>query len=329
MGIDSTNLRAIRATHGHENASLVPAVQQNRGVDSGGFGGGVLRLDWKGVDALPGLAPQLVLKGELLARGYGIGAVAQVAAEVTAWRGIGAYTFLGATTPKSYVLNWVKQEFVRANPRPADESTWNVELHLPMSPMIIEGLEDFRQGSDLSLQVDTTVILVHRGQPLVGEDRSQRDFHPTRTAQDQIAVRQQDWARVLERWGCGMGISIVVPNTAIEPDHQRAEVVKHLRKARQKIDGGDYVGAFTEARMALEILRRIDLVQRPLPNNPKDRNVAQRVGAVVDALFGLASAPLHTELQVGDFVPRRADAVSVVAATASIAQRVFAALDAP
>jgi hypothetical protein len=31
------------------------------------------------------LAPRLVLKGELVAKGYGVGAVVQIVADVTAW----------------------------------------------------------------------------------------------------------------------------------------------------------------------------------------------------------------------------------------------------
>lgn len=293
-------------------------------MDSGLFGDGSLRLDWTGVDGRPGLAPQLVIKGKLVARGYGLGAVVQVGTEVTAWDVVGTYSFLGTTTPKSYVLNWAKQESVQLNPCPRDETAWDVELWLSMTPTIIEGLEELRQGRDFSLQLDTTVLLVDGGEPVTPRAHA---THPTRTAQDRIAVTQHDWGIVLERWGRGVGIPVLVPIAAAEPDPERSEVVRHLRQARQKVDSGDYVGSFAETRMALEVLRRLDAVERPLPKEAPARDVPQRVGAVVDALFSLASAPLHTDPQVRSFAPRRADAVAVVAASASIAQQIFAELD--
>lgn len=37
-----------------------------------------------GIDGRAGLAPQLVLKGKLIAKGYGVGAVVQIMADVTA-----------------------------------------------------------------------------------------------------------------------------------------------------------------------------------------------------------------------------------------------------
>lgn len=63
-----------------------------------------------------GMSPQLVLKGKLIARGYGIGAVVQVTAEVTAWEITGTYALLGTTNQKAYVLSWAEQQYVHPNP---------------------------------------------------------------------------------------------------------------------------------------------------------------------------------------------------------------------
>lgn len=134
-------------------------------MDSGLFGDGSIRLTWSSVDARPGLAPQLVLRGTLVAKGYGVGAVVQITVEVTAWDIAGVHAFLGATTPRSWVLNWVKQQPVLPNPAPVDETTCPVEAWLPMSPSMIEGLEERRQGKDFSLTLDTTVLLVDGGDP--------------------------------------------------------------------------------------------------------------------------------------------------------------------
>lgn len=134
-------------------------------MDSGLFGDGSLRLDWTGIDGRPGLAPQLVLKGKLIAKGYVIGAVVQIMSDVTAADIACADAFLGTTSPRSWVLNWVKQGPTQSNPIPPDETTLNIELWLQMSPSVIEGLEEWRQGKDFSLRLDTTVLLVDGGEP--------------------------------------------------------------------------------------------------------------------------------------------------------------------
>lgn len=296
-------------------------------MDSGLFGEGSIRLDWTGVDARPGLAPQLVVRGKLVAKGYGIGAVVQITVEVTAWDIAGTYAFMGTTVPRSWVLNWVKQQYVQPNPTPVDETTWDVEVCLPMSPSIIEGLEERRQGKDFSLQLDTTVLLIDGGESTGPRIQAYYATHPTRTAQDRLPVTQHDWGTVLERWGRGFGITVIVPIVAGEPNPQRAEVIRHLKEARQRIDGGDYPVSFAESRKALELLRKLSPAVTPLPKDAKERDPLQRVHAVIDALFNLASASLHTDTPIKDFVPMRADAVAVVAGTASIAQQVFARLD--
>lgn len=291
-------------------------------MDSGLFGEGSIRLDWTGVDGLPGLAPQLILNGTLVANGYGVGAVVQITAEVTAWNISDTYAFLGTTGPKAYALN-------QLHPPPTDETHWDVRLKLPMSPSAIEGLEERRQGKNFSLQIETALLLVNGGEPTGARTKAHYATHPTRTSQDQLHVKQADWAMVLERWGRGVGILVLVPLTALEPSEERAEVIRHLRDARQKIDGADYQGSLTDSRKALELLRALSPVTLQIPINQKDRDPIQRIHAVIEALFGLASATLHTDPPVNNFVPMRADAVSVAAGTASVAQQVFAWLDKP
>jgi hypothetical protein len=251
----------------------------------------------------------------------------QVTAEVTAWGIVNTYAFLGTTEPRTYVLTWVKQRYGQLNPAPEDETTWDVEPKLPMPPSVIEGLEDRRQGKDFSLQLDTTVLLVDGGESKGPRTQAYYATHPTRTAQDRLPITQSDWAKVLERWEQGVGIPVLVPIAATEPNADRAEVVLHVREARQKIDDADYQGSFAETRKALELLRGLSRAATPLPKDPKERDPLQRIHTVIEALFSLASAPLHTDPPIEDFVPMRADAVSVVAATASSAQQVFAWLD--
>lgn len=139
-------------------------------------------------------------------------------------------------------------------------------------------------------------------------------------------MSQHDWGQVLERWERGVGIPIVLPLAAVETSTERAEIVRHLKDARQKIDGADYAGSFAGSRKALELLRALSLATTPVPKEAKDRDVLQRIHAVIDALFGLASASPHVDGPIKDFQPMRADAVALAGATASVAQEVFAHL---
>ncbi|MGO9658800.1 MAG: hypothetical protein ACLP7F_10660 [Acidimicrobiales bacterium] len=302
----------------------VPEVNHKEStMNTGHFGEGTISLDWTGVEGYPGLLPRLVIVGKLVARGYGVGAVVQVSADVTAWDIVGTYAFLGTTTAVPFVLNWVKQQFVQPNPAPEDETTWDVRLYLPMSPSLIEGLEARRAGKEFSLTIDATVLLIDGGEPKGPRPRAYYATHPTRTAQDRLRVTQQDWVSVLEQWERGLGIPILLPLAVTEPDPARADVVRHVKDARQKIDGADYAGSFASSRKALELLRSLSPVALPIPKDPKDRDYAQRLHAVIDSLFSLASASPHADGRVKDFDPSRADALALAGATASVAQDVF------
>lgn len=297
-------------------------------MNSGLFGEGSLALGWLSVDGIAGLRPRLAIKGQLIAKGYGIGSVVSISADVSAWEIEGSHAHLGATSPRSYVLNWVKQQWVQENPPPPDETIWETEIHLPLDTAVIEGLEERRQGKEFYLQVDTTILMVDRGIPLVApaDPPVHYQVHPTMTYQDRLRITQNDWNEVLSRWDRGVNIPILVPLPELHPDQSRAAVVRHLRYALQKIDGSDYSGSIAESRKALELLRKLSPATTPLPKNPQDRNAMQRIHAIIDALFGLASAPAHVDDVVADFQPIRADAVSIAASTAAIAQEIFAHL---
>jgi hypothetical protein len=295
-------------------------------MNSGLFGDGSISLEWIGIEGLSGLQPRLVLVGKLLAKGYGVGAVVQVTADVTAWEITGTYAFLGTASQQPYVLNWVKQQYVQLNPPPVDETAWDVRLPVLISPSVIEGLEERRQGKDFSVQIDTTMLLIDGGEPKGPRTETYYGTHPTRTSQDTIRVSQGDWSKVLERWERGVGIPIMLPLAATDPSPSRAEIVRHIKDARQKIDGADYVGSFASSRKALELLRGLSPARTPLPKDAKDRDVTQRIHVIIDALFSLASASAHVDDPIKEFEPTRSDAVALAGATASVTQRVFADL---
>ena len=142
----------------------VTLLWEYREMETAHFGDGVISLVWSGVEGEPGLQPRLVLIGKLTARDFGLGAVAQVSAEVTALDIVGTYAYLGAATPQSFPLMWVRMEVGQANPRPQSERSFDVRLMLPLTPTAIEQLEQRRGGKNFTLQVDVTVLLIDRGE---------------------------------------------------------------------------------------------------------------------------------------------------------------------
>jgi hypothetical protein len=294
------------------------------------FGEGTLAIGYEGVEGQSGLQPRLILKANLVAKGYGIGAVVQITADVTACNLAvgGNYELLGTSLAMPYVLNWVKQTMSQPNPPPPNETIWSLRLPLPLDAAVIEGLEERRQGKDFSLQIDTQVLMVDRGISLGGttsKDPVHYEIHPILKWQEMLFVTQADWAEVLHRWERGVSIPLVVPLPEAHPGEVRSELVQYLRKARQKIDSADYSGSIAESRKALELLRTISPAQTPLPK-PEERDVSQRLRAIIDALFSLASADPHTDPPVKNYVPSRGDAVLLVAGSAAVAQDVFARL---
>lgn len=293
-------------------------------MNSGLFGDGSISLNWTSIEGLPGLQPRLLLVGKLVAKGYGVGALIQVGGDVTALQIEGSYAFLGSATPQPYVLNWVKMQQGQHNPPPADETNWEVRLPVPVSPTVIEGLEERRQGKDFSVQIDSTILLLDGGEPRGPRSATYYGTHPTRTAQDTLKIPRNEWATVLERWERGVGIHVLLPLATLEPSAIKADVVRQLKSARERIDGGDYAGSSICSRKALENLRILSPAKPPLPKDLKDRDISQRIHAVIDALYGLASASLHVDGPISDFEPKRADAVALAGATASLAQEIFA-----
>lgn len=294
------------------------------------LGGGFFDLEWDGICGEPGAAPRLRLDGTLRSRDYSPGSAVLLAADVTAWElANGGSAFLGTTPPSAMPLRQLETVGRGANPPPPRSMEQGVHLYLPMAPFVLEGLEERRQGREFVLKIETTVLLIERSQ--VREDASRADlFDPTWRHQRDFRVSLDRWGSVLEQWGRGVGIPVLVPLPALEPDEERTRVVRLLREARQELDGGKYTGSVTSSRMALEILH--DLLKRLAPGDApppdkKRRDVAERMKAVLVALHDLASAAVHTNEPIRDWVPSRADAVALAGATASLAQQVFALLD--
>lgn len=283
-------------------------------------------MSWTAIAGHPGLVPRLGLQGTVLANGYGSGATAQIAVDATVEWEYGGYSFLGTFVARTVVLRWLPSSYVSISPVPADEMTTTIELFLALSSGAVQALEQARQGAGFSLVLNSSVVLVEGGEPTGPRTGDYYRSLSVRDGQDTLQVAPHDWGAVLQGWGRGIGITVLVPVGAGEPNPDRVQIIEHLRLARVKIDGADYSGSMACARKALELLRRLFGRVAPLPPT-RERDPLQRIYAVVESLFSFASAPAHIDEPIKGFVPDRADAVAVLGCTASVAQQTFAWLD--
>ncbi len=296
------------------------------------IGEGTLRLGWTEVRGRYGLGSTLAIKGTLIATGYRPGALLFVTIEVSAWElAKGHHAFLGTTTPLPVVIGYVATgQWVIEHPPPDNERTADPEVLLRLEPSVLDGLEECRQGRDFVLQFDTTVAIVDRGSPNFppsDPDAASVHYgvHPMVKWQEQLRVSQETWGKVLSVWDRGVGIPLVVALPSSLAGADQVDVVRNIKDAWEKINGADYLGSMTSSRKALEILRRLSPATSPLPK-PNERDVRQRIHAIVESLFSLASAPLHTDPVVNNFVPERTHAITAVAGAAAMAQQVFSQL---
>ncbi len=290
------------------------------------FGPGTIDLQWSSVYGKPGLGATLELRGTLTARGYPPGAAAILFLEFHADDlSNGSNARIGTAYPVPVVLGYALDScYATTRPPPADESTAQLEALVQMDSAVLEGFEDCRQGKDFTLQVDTDLLLVNLGTRPAPTPPVHFEVHPQSHNQQRLKVSRADWGVVLQQWGRGVGIPIVVSLPEATVDPERASIARFLKEAWQKIDGGDYQGAFVAARKSVELLRKMSPATIQIPRDPKDRDVDQRLSRIVQSLYDLASAELHGDGATKDYVPTREDAVALVGASAALAQCVFA-----
>jgi hypothetical protein len=290
------------------------------------FAGGSFQLGWTEVRGRPGPGAALCISGVITATGYSIGAAVLLMAKVSADAG-GTPANLGSIASLAATLAYPRQRWSGQGNLVEDEFKVLITGVLPIESSVLEALEDLRQGRELMLQIESEVLMVDRGLASEGSvpdgPQPALDVAAVMGHIDHLRVSQEAWGRVLQDWDRGIGIPLIVPLVELMPSAERAEIVGHLRDAWRKVDGADYPGSLAASRKALELLRKISTAQGALPP-PRERTVDQRIHAILSALHDLASASLHTDAPIKGFLPLRADAVAVVAATAALVQEVFA-----
>lgn len=283
--------------------------------------GGILDLKFAGVAGSPGVIPTLTLKCELTATGFHPGAAAVLFGRV-----VGKFPALnlpvGETRPLPQVLGYPRSN--SQDDRAVVPSVSSIELNLPLDPAAIMRWEDVRKGEEFDLRLAVTVLLTSHGRPPADVPASPAGGeHPEAGAEENLTVSREDWNMVLHRWGLGVAVPLGVPLPDVMPGANRVAVVQDLRDAVERMNGGDYLGSITATRKAVEGLREISPAELPLPKSSKERSGEQRRHALLDALYDLTSAAVHSDGPSRDERWTRRDTLLALATAAALAQRLF------
>lgn len=158
-------------------------------------------------------------------------------------------------------------------------------LMFPLSPAQIESIEVCRNGGDIQL-----------GLKLSGEYILDDEDPGTFTSDGDIRISQQDWVDVLSHMGYknSLFFEIGIPN-----GDDGASIRESVRSAQSFLLRGDYKSCVGTCREVIELYFsdvRWDSLKKGMPPSPKDRNVAQRILAVWDAIREVTHLPHHVGL---------------------------------
>jgi hypothetical protein len=285
------------------------------------LGTGQFDIQWESLYGEHGVNASLALRGTLNATRFLPGAALTVSVRVKA-QGLQQRDNLYLGFSESAILTVGHPMLSYANdPRWAtDIYPHQVDLHISMDSLALEELEQCRQGRQFQLLIDSFILLANPGR--VDLQEGDRAGHSTAQVQQNYYVEELEWAAVLNQWRRGVGVPIVVSIPQPLTGGRTSEIVGLIVSSWRKINDGDYQSAIIETRKAVELLRKID-PSANLPPKATDRTVDDRVNAVLDALFALASSPTHADGATANFIPERSDAVAVAGAAAAMANAVF------
>jgi hypothetical protein len=281
---------------------------------------GTFDLTWEQLGGEFGLGTTLRLQGLLKTRSFSLGAAVAVSARVRVegFRGQGGMFWLGASEVTNLVVGHPALNYATPRSYDSDTTPHQFHLHITLGDLALEELEGIRNGGPFHLIVDTSILLTTPGVTQQGANPG----YSVADVQDRYEVTELEWGQVLQQWRRGIGVPIVVSLPHAIGSDRTSEITRLLQQAWEKINAGDFSGAIIEARKATELLRLID-PSANLPARATDRTVDDRVNAVLDALFQLASSPTHADGATANFIPERSDAIAVAGAAVAMANAVF------
>ena len=282
---------------------------------------GRINLQWTGLEGEYSFGTNLKLVGELATEGFPhiSSAILFVTIRVKGLKTCYG-CLLGISSPVPVSLG------PNSSQGDGSERRENIIVPVQIDVASIENIENARQGDDFSLILDTKILIFNYSPPKTSEVEDSPIYSLVNDQQD-LKIASTDWAqKVLQSWDRGVGIPIVIALPEVALSQERKDIARFLKEAWQKIDAGDYQGAFVEARKSIELIRKMTPSDKQIPASIKDRDISQRFSAVTQALFNLGSAASHTDEAILNYTPSREDAVALVGSAAALAQAVFARL---
>lgn len=285
------------------------------------LGTGQFNIEWESLYGEHGVNAALALRGTLSTTRFLPGAALTVSVRVKA-QGLQQRNnlYLGFSETAIFTVGHPMLNYANDPKWASDVYPHQVDLHISMDGLALEELEQCRQGKQFQLLIDSFILLANPGR--VDLQEGDRAGHSTAQVQQTYYVEEPAWGAVLNQWRRGVGVPIVVSIPQPLVGDRTSEIASLIASSWRKINDGDYQSAIIEARKAVELLRKID-PSANLPAKATDRTVDDRVNAVLDSLFALASSPTHADGATSNFVPERSDAVAVAGAAAAMAHAVF------
>jgi hypothetical protein len=195
------------------------------------------------------------------------------------------------------------------------------DLVVPLTDAQVLALEQDRNGQDLQIRLDLRASL------------PQSREHAIVSGQDTRRVPASTWEAQIQQLGRAVSFTVTVPLPM--DGGPLADAARHLRKADQQITKGEYSDAVREARLAIQVMRDMQVWPKHVANKRDEQTQADRYGVILDklaeqadgyaellqVLFNQASGPQHASGALRGATWVRADAVALTGLAAAMLHR--------
>lgn len=139
--------------------------------------------------------------------------------------------WLGASDSESVVVGHPTLNYSTQPNYDMSVTPHQINLHISLGDLPLEELERIRNGGSFQLLIDTQILLTGPGVP-AGTDPG----YFMAGVQDRYDVTELEWGTVLQQWGRGVGIPIVVSIPQPLAGDRTSEIARLLKESWQKIN---------------------------------------------------------------------------------------------
>jgi hypothetical protein len=188
-------------------------------------------------------------------------------------------------------------------------------IALPLTDDQLAVIEKRRAGSDLSIKLDTDVVL---GYDPAAAQGPETERWPISHFQENIHIYSDAWVRMLNQTAVAMSLAVVVPVPLDASAAAKAGL--HLREGIRKVNNGEYEDAVTAARRAIDDMGTSWISEKAAIQTPKEqRSLEERLSALRHALHALASPSAHGDPVAASIKWDREKALAVLAGVSALA----------